>query len=100
VPFVEATGDCPAAGWWGYRSLAEQQLLLNEGRDSRVAKYERHLQYLLTSTFHEPERLLADVFNASPFRHHSVCHLLIWSRQSITGGERQSIVTRERLLLQ
>ncbi|QJW92544.1 hypothetical protein [Frigoriglobus tundricola] len=35
------------------------KLLLGDGRDERIAKYERHLHTLLTSTLHELERLQA-----------------------------------------
>jgi hypothetical protein len=35
------------------------KLLPGDGRDERVAKYERHLHKLLTSTLHELERLQA-----------------------------------------
>jgi hypothetical protein len=35
------------------------RLLPGEGRDERIAKYERHLHNLLTSTLHELERLQA-----------------------------------------
>ena len=34
-------------------------LLPGDGRDERVARYERHLHNLLTSTLHELERLQA-----------------------------------------
>jgi len=34
-------------------------LLLSDGKDERIAKYERHLHNLLTSTLHELERLQA-----------------------------------------
>jgi hypothetical protein len=36
-----------------------KQLLPSNGRDERIAKYERHLHNLLTSTLHELERLQA-----------------------------------------
>jgi hypothetical protein len=35
------------------------RLLPADGRDERIAKYERHLHNLLTSTLHELERLQA-----------------------------------------
>ena len=35
------------------------KLLPGDGRDERIAKYERHLHSLLTSTLHELERLQA-----------------------------------------
>jgi hypothetical protein len=35
------------------------KLLPSDGRDERIAKYERHLHSLLTSTLHELERLQA-----------------------------------------
>jgi uncharacterized membrane protein YccC len=35
------------------------KLLPGDGRDERIAKYERHLHNLLTSTLHELERLQA-----------------------------------------
>ena len=41
----DATGSGPVDQW--------------DGRDERVAKYERHLHTLLTSTLHELERLQA-----------------------------------------
>jgi hypothetical protein len=34
-------------------------LLPSDGRDERIAKYERHLHNLFTSTLHELERLQA-----------------------------------------
>ena len=36
-----------------------RRLLPDDGRDERIAKYERHLHSLLTSTLHELERLQA-----------------------------------------
>jgi hypothetical protein len=36
-----------------------ERLLPGDGRDERIAKYERHLHNLLTSTLHELERLQA-----------------------------------------
>lgn len=36
-----------------------EKLLPSDGRDERIAKYERHLHTLLTSTLHELERLRA-----------------------------------------
>lgn len=35
------------------------ELIPGDGRDERIAKYERHLHTLLTSTLHELERLQA-----------------------------------------
>jgi hypothetical protein len=35
------------------------RLLPGDGRDERIARYERHLHNLLTSTLHELERLQA-----------------------------------------
>jgi hypothetical protein len=41
------------------RKWQATRLLLGDGRDDRIVKYERHLHSLLTSTLHELERLQA-----------------------------------------
>jgi hypothetical protein len=43
----------------GKAQQRQAQLLPGDGRDERIAKYERHLHNLLTSTLHELERLQA-----------------------------------------
>ena len=40
--------------WMARKQIAK--LLPGDGRDERIAKYERHLHNLLTSTLHELER--------------------------------------------
>jgi hypothetical protein len=46
----------------GY-SKAGVKLMHGDGHDERIAKYERHLHNLLTSTLHEPERFQASVLS-------------------------------------
>ena len=43
----------------GNSAKKAEELLPGEGRDERIAKYERHLHAMLTSTLHELERLQA-----------------------------------------
>lgn len=44
---------------FGNAAKKAEELLPGEGRDERIAKYERHLHAMLTSTLHELERLQA-----------------------------------------
>jgi hypothetical protein len=53
---VRVLTDTPPRGKARQRSA---RLLPGDGRDERIAKYERHLHNLLTSTLHELERLQA-----------------------------------------